>query len=147
MVINTTRWSPDTCGCTFEYTWNTDDPESTRTHTYARVVTECVSHSHLTGNNKKDAYDSSLEENQRKNGSIGELLDKASADFGEIDPQSGAMVLKKGLVLTWDWTGTAPNRVMNLTLTGTILSAQKKAAAQTFLNNKFGVGKVVFNNP
>jgi hypothetical protein len=147
MVLKTTQWSPDTCGCTFEYTWDDTESEDIRTHNFKTVVKECASHAHLTGNNKKDAYDSSLEENKRKNGTIGELLDKAAADFGELDPNSGSMILKKGITLTWDWTGIAPDRVMNLHVTGITLTQQKKTAAQNFLNNKFGAGKVILQNP
>ena len=89
-------------------------------------------------------YDSSLEENRRKNGTIAELLDKAAADFGETDPASGTIILKRGIIISWTWTGTAPNRVMNLTITGAAsLSAQKKTAAQNFVNTKFGTGKVI----
>jgi hypothetical protein len=146
VTIKTTQWSPDTCGCVFEYTWDDSQSEDTRQHSFKNVVKECVSHSHLTGNSKRDMFDSSLEENRRKNGTIGELLDKAAADFGELDPESGSMVLKKGITVNWDWTGTAPNRVMTLTVTGITLTAQKKTAAQNFLNNRFGVGKVIFQN-
>ena len=146
MTIKTTQWSPDTCGCQFEYEWDDAESEDTRQHTFKRVTKECASHAHLQGNSKRDMYDSSLEENRRKNGTIGELLDKATADFGETDPESGSIVLKKGITVTWDWTGTSPNRIMTLTVTGVTLSAQKKTAAQNFLNNKFGVGKVTFVN-
>ncbi len=146
MAIHTTQWSPDTCDCTFEYEWDDTSSENTRVHNFKAVTKECASHAHLKGNNKKDMYDSSLEENTRKNGTIGELLDKAAADFGEVDPASGSMVLKKGITVSWDWTGTAPNRVMTLTATGINLSQQKKTATQNFLNNKFGVGKVIFQN-
>lgn len=146
MVIKITQWSPDTCGCSFEYTWDDTQNEDIRTHNFKAVTKECASHAHLNGNNKKDMYDSSLEENRRKNGSIGELLDKAAADFGEVDPESGSIVLKKGITVTWNWSGIAPDRVMTLTATGVTLSQQKKTAAQNFLNNKFGVGKVTFVN-
>lgn len=82
MAIQTTRWSPDTCGCVFEYTWDDSVTEDQRQHNFKTVVTECVSHAHLNGNNKRDMFDSSLEENRRKNNSIGELLERATADFG-----------------------------------------------------------------
>ena len=146
MVIKTTLWSPDTCGCQFEYEWDDALPEDTRQHNFKRVAKDCVSHAHLTGNSKRDMYDSSLEENRRKNGTIQELLDKAAADFGEVDPQSGSMVLKKNINVNWTWSGTSPNRVMTFTVSGITLTTQKKTAAQNFLNNRFGVGKVTFQN-
>jgi hypothetical protein len=146
MVLKTTQWSPDTCGCSFEYTWEDTQIEDNRVHNFKRVVTECVSHAHLNGNNKKDMYDSSLEENKRKNGTVAELIDKAAADFAEVDPESGAIVLKKGITITWNWSGVAPDRILTVTITGITLTSQKKTQAQTFLNNKFGAGKVILVN-
>ena len=146
MVTKTTLWSPDTCGCQFEYTWEDTESEDTRVHTFKQVTKECVSHSHLTGNNKRDMYDSSLEENRRKNGTIGELLDKAAAEFAETDPESGAITLKKNIDVSWTWSGTAPNRIMTITITGITLTNQRKNQIQNFLNNRFGVGKVIIIN-
>jgi hypothetical protein len=146
MTIKTTRWYPDTCDCVFDYEWDDAQPESTRVHTFKDVVKECESHSHLQNNNKKDMYDSSLEENNRKNFTIFELLDKAAADFGEPDPQSGAIILKKNIGVSWTWSGTSPNRVLTFTVTGITLTSQKRTQAQNFLNNRFGVGKVIFVN-
>ena len=146
MVIKITRWSPDTCDCVFDYEWDDAQSEDVRVHNFKQVAKECTSHSHLTGNNKKDMYDSSLEENKRKNGSLAELVDKAAADFGEPDPTSGAMTLKKNITVSWTWSGTAPNRVMTLNVKGITLTNQKKTAAQNFINNRFGAGKVVLVN-
>jgi hypothetical protein len=145
MVIKTTRWNPDTCGCQFEYEWDDAVAEDTRTHTFKRVTQECVSHAHLTGNSKRDMYDSSLEENRRKNGTIAELLARAGVDFADIQ-QDGSFQWKKGINVSWTWSGTSPNRVMTLTVTGVTLTAQKKTQIQNFLNNRFGVGKVIFVN-
>lgn len=92
-------------------------------------------------------YDSSLEENRRKNFTIAELLDKAAVEFSELD-QNGSVILKRGIDLTWVWSGTAPNRVMTLTATGggVTLTNTRKNQIQTFLNNRFGAGKVIFVN-
>ena len=147
MVIKQTLWSPDTCGCQFTYEWDDSTTEDNRIHTFKAVTKECASHAHLTGNAKRDMYDSSLEENRRKNGTIQELLERAGADFGEIDPTSGSIVLKKGITVTWNWSGVAPNRIMTITVTGITLSQQKKTAAQNFLDNRFGIGRVIFVNP
>ena len=145
MTIQTTRWSPDTCGCVFDYEWDDTQPQDTRVHTFKQVAKECASHAHLTGNSKKDMYDSSVEENKRKNGTIGELLDKAAADFGEAT-EDGGVTLKKGINVTWTWSGTSPNRVMTFTVTGITLTTQKKNTVQNFINTKFGAGKVIFVN-
>ena len=47
MTIQTTQWSPDTCGCSFEYEWDDEEPQDKRQHHFKNVVKECVSHSHL----------------------------------------------------------------------------------------------------
>lgn len=146
MVTKTTQWSPDTCGCQFTYEWDDAVTEDNRVHTFKAVTKECASHAHLTGNAKRDMYDSSLEENRRKNGTIGELLDKAAADFAEVNPESGSIVLKKGINVSWSWSGIAPDRIMTLTVTGITLSQQKITAAQNFLNTRFGIGRVIFVN-
>ena len=146
MVIKTTQWAPDTCGCIFEYEWDDTVSEDSRTHNFKQVVKECVSHSHLQGNSKRDMYDSSVEENRRKNGTIQELLERATAEFAQTDPQGGAITLKNNINVTWTWSGTAPNRVMTLTVIGVTLTNQRKTQIQNFINNKFGTGKVVFVN-
>jgi len=144
LTIKVTQWSPDTCGCVFEYEWDDVASEDTRVHTFKQVVKECVSHSHLQGNSKRDMYDSSLEENRRKNGTIQELLEKAAAEFAETDPvANGAITLKKNINVTWTWSGTAPNRVMTLNITGITLTNQRKTQIQNFLNTRFGTGKVI----
>jgi hypothetical protein len=145
MVIKTTQWSPDTCGCVFEYEWDDAQNEDTRVHNFKQVTKECASHAHLQGNNKKDMYDSSLEENRRKNGTIQELLERAGVEFADTQ-QDGSVTLKKNINVSWTWSGSAPDRIMTLTVTGITLTNQRKTQIQNFLNNKFGNGKVVFVN-
>ena len=144
MVIKTTQWSPDTCGCQFEYDWDDELSEDVRIHTFKRVAKECVSHAHLQGNNKRDMYDSSLEENRRKNGTLKELIDRAT-EFVEIKAD-GNPGFKNNINIDWEWSGTSPNRVFTITVTGITLTAQRKTNIQNFLNNRFGTGKVIFVN-
>ena len=143
MVIKTTRWSPDTCGCVFEYEWDDATNESTRQHIFKRVDKECVSHSHLTGNSKKDMYDSSVEENQRKNGTVSELASKASAEYFDISGD-GTTTLKNGVTIYWTWSGTAPNRIMTIHVVGKTLTQNRMNQIQNALNTKFGINKVIF---
>lgn len=146
MVIKTTRWSPDTCDCVLEYDWDDSVPDNQIITSYKTTVNQCSNHLHLTGNNKKDTYDSVNEENKRKNGTITELITKMQSDFGEADPQTGAITLKKAINVSWVWSGTAPNRVMTLTVTGITLTSNKLNQAKNFLDTKFGVGKVILVN-
>lgn len=146
MTIKTTRWGPDTCDCILEYEWDDSLPNDQIVISYKNTVNQCSFHAHLTGNNKKDTYDAVNEENKRKNGTITELITRLQSDFGEADPQTGAITLKKGITVTWNWSGTAPNRVMTLTVTGITLTANKLNQAKNFLDTKFGTGKVILVN-
>lgn len=42
-MIKTTQWSPDTCGCTITYEWDTEQKEEERTHTISHA-TPCEYH-------------------------------------------------------------------------------------------------------
>ena len=45
--------------------------------------------------------------------------------------------------ITWQWTGTAPNRVLNVTVTGISLNTPQKQNVQNKLDNRFGAGNVI----
>jgi hypothetical protein len=63
-MINTTRWSPDTCGCVLEYSWDTESPPATRIHTAHIVHQACPFHAAAD----KDAHLAAVTtENQHKN--------------------------------------------------------------------------------
>jgi len=94
MVINTTRWSPDTCSCELEYSWDTESSEDTREHIFKRVVKTCDAHMPvvprgLKAEKAKQVYDTVLEENQRKNQALGKALETRPelADF--VDSRTG----------------------------------------------------------
>jgi hypothetical protein len=70
VAINVTRWRPDTCGCTLEYSWDSEDDPEARTHTPVRAE-PCEAHAAHT---KEDVcYEAVLAENQGKNIFIGEI--------------------------------------------------------------------------
>ncbi len=41
-MIRTTRWSPATCACVIEYTWDDAVSEDKRTHTVSNVLNRCA---------------------------------------------------------------------------------------------------------
>lgn len=47
MVIQITTWSPDTCKCEFSYTWDDEEPQDQRVHTFYAVHNVCDAHMHL----------------------------------------------------------------------------------------------------
>ena len=47
MVIVITTWSPDTCQCVFDYSWDTTTDATTRVHTLVANVFTCTNHAVL----------------------------------------------------------------------------------------------------
>lgn len=127
MTLQTTRWSPDTCGCVLEYTWDDAVPEVLRVHTPARVVTVCSVHQALAGLSNR--FGAVSQENTRKN-QAHELLQTL---LTKLDPSE----------FTFDVTGPAGSRVVTITIIGKNLTAQQKANLQTQIDTRFTPGKVV----
>jgi hypothetical protein len=63
-MIRVTTWSPDTCGCTLEYSWDDAEPEDARTHSLSRVVHSCPAHPNLP---EQELYAAVVNENKHKN--------------------------------------------------------------------------------
>lgn len=64
-MVKTTRWAPDTCGCSIEYIWETTATGSARVHVPFRAVRICESHRGAV-----DVFELAgvlTSENQRKN--------------------------------------------------------------------------------
>ncbi len=141
MTIKTTRWTLDTCECIIEYTWDDSTSESTRTHTLDNYITKCPAHSILATDT--DRWNTILSENPRKGGSLQICMDNVST-LTTIN-EDGQVVLKPTIKFNFSWTGTAPNRVLNISFSGIALSDSIKNNLQTLIDNKFGVGKVVLS--
>jgi hypothetical protein len=138
MATKITRYSPDTCSCVIEYSWDDTLSETNRVHTLSTYVNKCSAHTSL---NNTQAWNAVFEENPRKNLSLGECLANGpSALFDTID---GTRQLKNGISFNWSWSGTAPDRVLTISFTGISLTTNQKNTIQTFLNNKFGANKVI----
>ena len=71
MVMKTTTWRPDTCGCELHYDWDTDHHEDIRVHTprevhpHGHVTKRCPKHSHHVS--VHDLHAAVLAENRAKN--------------------------------------------------------------------------------
>lgn len=138
MVIKTTRQYPSTCDCIYEYTWDTDDPEDTRTHTFSSIVQKCAFHTALSD---LDAYTHALENNTR----VGKFMRQALTSLPTQLSQTlanGAIILKDGIELSWSYSGSGTSRVLTVSFTGVTLTGAQKNALQTACNTLFGVGKV-----
>jgi hypothetical protein len=140
MVIKTTRYSPDTCGCSLEYTWDDSLPESSRTHTLSNYVTKCPAHQGLATD--QDRWNAVFEENPRKNFAVQNILDNSPTTALYDTTPSGNRVVKPTVGVNFSWSGTAPNRVLSLSFTGVTLTTNQKNTLNTALNTRFGSGKV-----
>lgn len=110
MVIKTTRWSPDTCNCVVEYTWDTDDPPTGRNHNFKNIVKVCPAHESLP--NGLAMYDAIRDENPRKNKVLNAFVQN-SDDIGESytdDNGEPNRKLKDNIDFEYEFTGEAPNR-------------------------------------
>jgi len=137
MVINTTKWSPDTCSCVIDYSWDNSVPADQRTHTLSSI-SKCSFHNSLSD---IAAYNTVTEENPRKNIAYQLILDNGPAALSDLI--DGTRQLKAGITINLTWSGTAPNRVVTISYTGITLTTNQKNSIQTFLNNRFGAGKVL----
>lgn len=139
MVINITKWTSDHCGCTHNYSWDDSVPQDQRVHTYVSSDFLCKDHAPMVNSNT--AYNSTLEENQRKNTALQHLIDNFPAQLSSTGAAAGS--LKDGLTFNYIVTGTAPNRVFTISFTGINLTPPQRTAIQSRLDTRFGVGKVI----
>lgn len=139
MTINRTRWSPDTCECVIEYSWDDSVPAENRTHSLYNVVQRCPAHNALSS---LDIFSTLMDENPRKNNALSHVLDNGPTSLFDTTSE-GARVLKGNITFNFSWSGTAPDRVLTINFTGINLTQNQKNSIQTFLNNRFGSGKVL----
>ena len=140
MATKTTKYSPDTCDCVIEYTWDDSVPADIRTHTLSTYINKCSAHSGLATD--QDRWNSIFEENPRKGQALQLVLDNGPT--GLFDTlSSGNRVLKESIKFNFTWSGTAPNRVLTISFTGINLTTNQKNTLQSALNTRFGTGKVL----
>jgi len=118
----TTRWSPDTCGCTLEYEWDDAEPEELRTHNFKQTINRCSSHDSLTGQN---LYIQVLSENTRKN--------KVLA----IAQQVNSEIKNDGYNWSFD-----TNRVLKISFLNIPISPAQKAQILNLIEQELGQGLV-----
>lgn len=119
-----TRWSPDTCGCVLEYSWDASVPADSRVHTYSATIRTCPTHPGLAA---AALYQAILNENQTKNRVLGravQISTKLSTD---------GQTLKDGITYVWTFAGTN-SRSLTVAFTGVTLTNQDKSSLQTAIN-------------
>lgn len=71
-MLKVTTWSPDTCDCIINYSWDDSLKEDDRIHKVSEIVKPCSVH---LGLDDISHYNAVLEENSRKNIAIGYITD------------------------------------------------------------------------
>lgn len=146
MTIQTTRWTPDTCGvnppCIIEYTWDDSVPPDSRVHTFSTYIQKCVNHSGLAD---VSGYAVVTEENPRKNIARQLIIDNAPPAFVNVGT-SGVKTLLSGLSINFTVSGVVPNRVFGMIFTGTTLTSGQISNVQNRLDTRFGTDRVIFIN-
>ena len=78
-MIRKQLWSPDTCGCIFETSWDDNNPDAE--HKLVESVLKCPAHI------ETDGYTQSLKENRLKNSIIQNLIDNKVLPNAMMDDQ------------------------------------------------------------
>lgn len=127
-MIKTTRWSPDTCGCTIDYIWDTESSDATRVHAFKQVVELCPVHA---AHGKSVAvYNAILDENGKKNKVYNRAMEVLGRNNQMFNPSE----------LTWSFDS---NR--NLKVVAPVLSAAQKTALRSWCTTNLGAGKVTIS--
>lgn len=134
-------WTLDTCG--FDATNQNCQVEMERdSWTFITFVRQCPTHSGVP--NTLAGFNSIYQENVRgKSNVLKEILDNAPTSMFDIDAKSGERVFKQDIVVTWSWSGTFPNRILTITVTGVTLTTNQKNSIIAKLDSRFGIGKVI----
>ena len=141
MAISRNKYSPLTCACVYEL--QIDDSTNPSTKTLYAVHNRCPEHQHIT--NDTTFTNVVIEENSRYAYAYGLILDNAPNNVFDLD-ESGSRVFKKGITVSWAFTGETPNRVLTITVTGITLTQNQINSIQTKLNERFGVSNVTIVN-
>lgn len=131
------NWHPDTCGCAFE------EDVSGGTVSFSRVLKKCADHAAVPDGDLYAAVmgtEAAPGENLRKNRTIGKLLE--STPLGVLQGD-GSYTFKSGASVSWTWVGSGKDRALHIAVAGATITAPQKAAAQAWLDAKFGAGKAV----
>jgi len=140
MTIQTTIWKPSFCDCEIYYTWDDSVPESERTHTTNDNTKKCDIHSSLSDN--QTIYTSAIEECKKYIDAKELIIENSPSTFYNITPDN-RKILKSGIEILASYSGAYPDRILNLSYSGTTLTTNQRNSVQNKLNTIFGTGKVI----
>jgi len=125
--IHINQWTPDTCKCTLEFSWDDSNPDVI---TPTRIVRACSIHADMAFNDHTDHFNFVQTENKRKNITLGELLEKAAT-----------IMENRGYAFSYTDTVAGGARQLVITVNG-ISNAQRRTL-ETLADNKLGIGTVI----
>lgn len=139
-MIQTTKWSPDTCSCILSYTWDDGVPVEQRIQKFNKLENMCPEHQ---GFLPEEIYAAVLEENQTKNIVMNLLIDSIPTltDPIVLDDGTPGKGFKKEKTPGYTFIKIPGNPVRSLAISDTF-TGQEKTAIETVLDNNLGVGKV-----
>jgi hypothetical protein len=141
MTTRYVTWSPDTCNCVLQYSWDDTLDLNTQNFPVTEVFNKCSNHSSLATDD--DIYSSIKDENTRKNRALQYILDNGPASLYDLADDGVTRVLKPSITFNFSVSGTPPNRVVTVSFSGVTITSNQKQIAQNFCDNHFGVGKIV----
>lgn len=136
-MIKKTLWKPDTCECEIEYEWDDTQKEDVRIHLASRVIKACEIHKALA-DKITDHFSVVLEENQRKNKFLAQIIENCPSLVSEIIDANGNVIKKLKSSLEYKWSFDE-DRNLEIELTG--LSPSEKTIINNLAINFVG-GKV-----
>ena len=122
VAIQVTRWSPDTCNCVIDFSWDDTQNETVRTHSLDNV--NVIGPEHI-GLSATQIWQTVMDENRRKNETFGFTLQVLPS----AQPKDFSFYYSAG-------------RILHVSLTIPITN-QKKQQIQNFCDTTFGGGKVI----
>jgi len=126
-MLKVTTWSPDTCKCVLEYSWDTDTPQDQRVHSPHTVALACSVHQ---GMDLNIHHSKVLLENQGKNVAILKVS-KTDPSLEKIDADGNKSPDLSKIQYEFD-----ANRKLKIILVGA--DAMKKSQAKKALDDHFG---------
>lgn len=134
-MLKTTRWSPDTCQCVLEYSWDSSLPSDQIVHTVTNVVKACSFHENE--NNLITHFSKVSEENIRKNKIVEEII-KSLPELVTIDEKGNKSINESIFSYEFD-----QDRNLKINILG--LKSAEKISLQAKADSVFGTSKVNIN--
>lgn len=140
MAIQTITWSSDSCGCVIQF--DSDTSVTPPIVSNFQQISICPAHATLTGTTDQKVQNIRNENARGPSNTFSDIIAASGTELTQT-LADGSKEFKGGVTAIWSWSGTAPDRVLNITITGASLTQNQKSSIQNKLNTRFGAGNVV----